>query len=133
MQHFQNMQGPDSGCFILICQHLPKMYLSKGFILKILGAPRKKQCYCFVLGAPCMQHFQNMQGPDSGCFILICQHLPKMYLSKGFILKILGVPRKKQCYCFFRGAPCMQQFQNVQCPDFNFLILICHYSAKVYV
>ena len=25
----------------------------------------------------------------------------------------LGAPRKEQCYCIFRGAPCIQQFQNV--------------------
>ena len=133
MQHFQNVQCRDRGFFLFICQHFPKMYLSKGFIFKNLGAPRKTQFHCFVLRPPCMQHFKNVQSPDSVFFIFICQHLLKLYLSKGFILEILGAPRKKQCYCLVRGAPYMQHFQNIKCSDSGCFILISHYSPKLYV
>ena len=80
----------------------------------------KEAVILLLCGAPCLQYFQNIQCPDFKFLILICHYLPKEYVQNSFILEISGAPQRKQFYCFFRGVPCMQQFQNVQCPDSSF-------------
>ena len=54
-------------------------------------------------------------------FTLFYNFSPKVTVYESFLLEILGARRKKQCYCFFHGAPCIQQFQNVYCSYSIFL------------
>ena len=60
--------------------------------------------------------------PHSSCLILIYHYLPKFMYKK--LVEILGAPQKKQCWCFFRGARCIQQVENVQCPNSNFVYFV---------
>ena len=84
------------------------MHLQKSTFPELSCAPRRKQFYCFFCGAP--SNFK-MYCPDSSCFILICQHLPKMRVEKTFILEVLGAPLRKQRYCFFVEHPVYSNFK----------------------
>ena len=93
--------------FLWIDCNKSKGRLQKSILLKILGDSLKKQWYCFVCGAPYISYFWNVKCADSSDFISVSQRLPKMYVSKWFILEMLGASWKKQWYCFFRRAPCI--------------------------
>ena len=48
---------------------------------------------------------------------------PKCFYNS-HILEILGALRKKQWYCFFRGEPCKQQFENLEWPNSSFIYFV---------
>ena len=83
------------GDFMVIvkpCYNYSKGHLQKSIFPEILGAPWKEQCYWFVCGAPCINHFQNVNFSYSGCFILFSHYSPKLYVSESFILEFSGAP-----------------------------------------
>ena len=51
-------------------------------------------------------------------FFLFCFafFLPNVNLHESFFLKFEVLREKSDVYCFFRGAPCIQQFQNTAKP-----------------
>ena len=76
--------------FILTFYFQSKGHMYKSINLEILGAPRKKQRYCFVRGTPSMWLLQNVKCTDSISLILICNFWLKVHMWKWiFVLKIL--------------------------------------------
>ena len=51
-------------------------------------------------------------------FTLISHYLPKVWCKSQFFFHLLGVPQRKQCYCFFCGVSGMQQFQCLKATSF---------------
>ena len=99
--------------FFVILQLFTQRECVKVTFFEIPDAPRKSQCYSIFPGAPCIYQFSNVLCSDTRVFILICHGLTKEYVKSNLFFVISGALRKKKRYCFFRGAPCIQQFQNV--------------------
>ena len=127
MQQFQNVWSPDSSFFNFNLPQLIQRASAKGNISSNFRCSGKEAVLLlrswstlYVAVLKCILSWLWL-------FFLICQHLPKIYVSEGFVLEILGALRKKQFYCFVRGGPWIWHFQNVKCPDSISLILICHF------
>ena len=91
----------------------PKGMCKSNSFFVSLGVPRKKKTILLLSWSTLHMTVSECIASWFHFSILISHYSPKMLLQNSFFLEILGAPWKKQCYCFFRGAPCISQVENV--------------------
>ena len=108
MKHFQDLWSPFFTFSILIYDDSPKMLLQKHASLEQFSVLREwSSDFATFVEHPVHVNFKIHSLLTNSTLPVLCHFAPKILLKKSFLPDVLGVPRKKQWYCFIRGAPCI--------------------------